>query len=198
MPTPYNRRYVPYRDLGSYFAQPATGKPASAAWFRQAAHNLSMITNITNIGPYSPVSGTIAYDPGMAGPTGTSTGGYVRVGQMCFVFIGASISNLGSEGCTFTLPIQPGSTIVPMHAGTGYVFDGTSSELPVVAEIQDDLIQVYYTASSASDGRLIQADPLTFVAGGELHLYVSYRVAPAPDGYLSDLTYIVEHQATPA
>lgn len=197
MPTPFNRRFVPYRNLDDHFAAPTSDVPASAAWFRQAAHNLSLMTNATHVGTGSTyVSNNIDYEPSLTGPvTGSASGGYMRVGQMCFTWIIALITEASTtEGVTLTLPIPPAPSIVSMHAGSGYAYNGTGSYLPVVAEIQDGIVQPYYTSSTASDGRILQGDPLTFAAGGRLQLYVSYRVGTPPAGYLSDFTYKIDAQ----
>jgi hypothetical protein len=195
-----NRRLVSYRNIEDHYATPATGGVGSAGWFRQAAHNFSMMMNAARI-TGADYSGVIGFTPQWEGVTVADTtsfvptfGGYVRVGTVVWLWAGCDITAIGDTGLKLTnLPVAPADTILPMHAGYGMTWDGITSYLPMAGEV-DGSDLVFYYAWSVTDGRVIDGDILTVAGTGSVQVYATYRCAAAPVGYLTSQNYLIESQ----
>jgi len=193
-----NRRLIPYRDLTTHYPTPATGNPGSAGWFRQAAHNLSNTMNAARIYGSGSVSGLVEFAPAWEGVTVSdvwgATAGYVQVGTICYLMAEASITEIGDTGLSLgSLPVPPADSVLPMHAGTGSIFDGAVTTLPIVGEVSGGGL-TFYWAWTATDGRIIDADPMTISTLGLIKVCAQYRTAAPPKGYLSEFNHLIEAQ----
>ena len=196
--TTVNPRRLPYRDLTRHYPTPATGNPASAGWWRQAAHNYSVMANAAqlNTSDAGVLDGFVPFAPSWEGVTlndvTANPAGYVQVGQICYLWASASISALSATPAALNnLPVRPSDSVLSMHAGVGYLYDGASARLPFVAEIGVDGLEFWYSYAATS-GQVIDADPSSISGVGEIGVYATYRVDPPAEGTLNGYGYVVQ------
>jgi hypothetical protein len=194
-----NPRRLPYRDLTRHYPTPATGDPASAGWWRQAASNYSIMANAAQLNTRSggSLAGFVPFAASWEGVTlndvTDNPAGYVQVGQICYLWATATITALSSTPAGLAnLPVPPSDSVLSMHAGFGYLYDGTSARLPFVAEIGADGGLEFWYSYPATSGQVIDADPSSISGIGEIGVYATYRVDPPAAGTLNGFGYVVQ------
>lgn len=185
------RRLVTYRDPDTAYTRPATNVPGSAGWARTIGHDIAMLRNAT-----APQLTTVAFTPTWTDTTvdTTTVGKYLRVGQMCYVWAYATLTAIGTAGTGLSLPVDPADTVLPMVAGHGHLHDSSASTAYPFVVVVEDGAALFYWADSATDGKVINADPVTVASGDSFAAYVAYRVGEPPAGRLNGSTYRLDEE----
>jgi len=192
-------RYLPpYRDLNTYYPRPGVSVLGSSGWFRQVSHNVELMWNATEVGggPGNDL-GAVEFAPSwvdVTTATDLGVGGYLRVGHLCHFWAGAAISAIGTAGAGIALPVAPADTVLPMVAGAGSIYDASATAPLAFVGVVEGGDMMFYWSTAATDGAVIDTDPITVGPLDRIVVHGHYRTTEPPAGRLSADLYELDEQ----
>lgn len=187
------RRLVTYRDPDTAYVRPAADVPGSAGWARTIAHDIAMLKTAT-----APQFTTIRYTPTWTDstPSSSTTGWYLQVGQMCYVWAyNSAVTAMGSAGVGVSLPLTPSDSILPMIIGHGHLSDTSVPISYPFVVVYEEGEALFYWASSSTGGKVVDTDPVTISGGGDVFgVELAYRVDEPAVGRLNGSVYRLDEE----
>lgn len=183
------RRLPAYRDPDTAYTRPATNGIGSVGWARTIAHDIAQIKQATAF--YS----NRRFTPSWIDVTGSTWNGHaLQVGQIAYVWAGATPTSIGTAGAGLTLPLAAADSVLPMLIGQGSLFDASASMAYPFVCLHEAGAAMFYWADAATDGAVINGDPVTLVSGDSIQVYLSYRVNEPPEGRLRVNAYKLDEE----